>query len=98
MKEKDIINFLKDIENGKLSINPLINLEDVYSDNIIYSVNNGWEITIFKDGDFWDYIDNIKTSNGEIINFNQLDSMINVRNYEPPLEIAKRVYGLDIEK
>ena len=98
MKEKDIINFLKDIENGKLSIEPLINPEDIYCNNIIYIVENGWEITIFKDGDFWDYIDNIKTSNGEIINFNQLDSMINVRNYEPPLEIAKRVYRLDIEK
>lgn len=92
--EEKILNFLNQIEIGEIQITPTQNPRNIYAGNVIYKANNGWEITIFNDANEWDYIDNIKMSDEILIDFDALDKMIKVRNYEPKQTVVKEVYKI----
>lgn len=98
LKESEILEVLKDIETGKLTLKLIENHHAISSGNVVYTVSNGWQITIFKDADNWDYIDNIKTCDGRTIGFNKLDSLPEIKNYYPPKQACLAIYEMDFEK
>ena len=92
--EHEIISFLKAIEDGLVSLVPERDPQEVYAGNVCYAASNGWQITIFTDANEWDYIDNIRTSNGRTFDFDELDQMLMIRDYEPTEDIAWSRYGI----
>jgi hypothetical protein len=64
LSEAEVMDFLKAVENGSVSLRPEYNPQDVYAGNVPYAASNGWHITIFNDVNEWDYIDEIQTSDG----------------------------------
>ena len=93
--EKEILLFLKRIEKGDLIIVPNRTPFDIYSGNVIYKVNNGWEITVYNDANHWDYIDNIRTNDGRFFDFDDLDKILSIRNYCPSKEISSKIYKIE---
>jgi len=98
ISEKEILSLLKDIEEGKLKIEASIDSININSGNVIYSINNGWEITIFNDSNTWDYIDSIKASDGREINFDELDDIPSLRNYYPPKKVCLNIYKIKLDE
>ncbi len=96
--EKEILEVLKDIEKGKLKLKSIDNQLKIYSGNLVYNITNGWQITIYKDANNWDYIDSIKTHYGEKIDFEKLDSLPQIKNYCPPKEVCFNIYEMGFEK
>lgn len=94
ISESEILNLLKDIEEGKLKLEPTKNPFDVYSGNVVYNINNGWQITIFNDANTWDYIDNIKSADGREVSFEEIDNMLALRNYEPSEMSCINIYNI----
>lgn len=96
IKESEILSLLKDIEEGKLKIEPTKVPLDIYSGNVIYNISNGWQITIFNDANTWDYIDNIKATDGREISFDEIDNILSLRNYEPSKKTCIDIYKIGI--
>lgn len=86
--ENDVIKFLANIESGTVRLEPQHEPQSVYAGNVSYKASNGWEIVIFDDANEWDYIDFIRTSDGREIDFDELELMPQVNNYEPSDDIA----------
>ena len=99
ISEKEIIEFLTKIERKEIKLTALKNPSDVYVGDIVYIADNGWEITVFNDANTWDYIDKIKKGEEGYIEFEELDKMLDLRLYEPPLDVITEVYKIseDIE-
>lgn len=98
ISEKEILDVLEKIETGKLNLEKVDNQGDIYSGNIVFDISNGWEITIFKDANNWDYIDNIKTHKGESIDFEILEGLTEIKNYYPPKEVCLNIYKMGFEE
>jgi len=94
ISEKEILNFLSHIEQKEIKLSALKNPSDVYTGNVLYMADNSWEITVFNDANTWDYIDNIKIGEGICLGFKELDEMLDLRLYEPPLNIIREVYKI----
>ena len=92
--ENDVIKFLANIESGTVRLEPQHEPQSVYAGNVSYKASNGWEIVIFDDANEWDYIDFIRTSDGREIDFDELELMPQVNNYEPSDEVAWSCYGM----
>ena len=95
--EIEILNILKEIEDGKLTLAYTKDPFEVYAGNVIYNISNGWQITIFNDSGYWDYIDNIKTDDGREINFDELDNIQSLRNYQPSEKTCLNIYKMKFE-
>ncbi len=98
ISEKDILILLRAIEMGELKLKPEKDPNSVFSGNIIYNISNGWQIIVFNDANTWDYIDSIKTDDGRIVNFEDIDSMSGLRNYEPSKKVQVNVYKIGLEE
>ncbi|WP_196885428.1 hypothetical protein [Aureivirga sp. CE67] len=85
MKE-NILDFLYKIEKGEIKISFE---KPIYDGNLVFKAENNWEVTIFVDTGKWDYIDSIKTSDGEQYDFEDLDEIVEIRNYYPPKDVCK---------
>jgi len=94
ISEADILQFLKDIEEGSVSLQPDDDPQDVYAGNVGYVASNGWRIRIFNDCNEWDYIDHIETADGRSVDFDALDEMLSVRDYDPGVEVAWSKYRI----
>lgn len=95
--ESEILKVLLDIETGQLGLEPVDTQFETYSGNVVYDITNGWQITIFKDANNWDYIDNIKTRDGENIDFDKLDCLQSIKNYYPTKEACLKIYKMGYE-
>jgi hypothetical protein len=94
ISEEEIVKFLKEIEEGTVTLAPHHEPQDVYAGNVCYQASNGWEIVIFNDANVWDYIDCIQTSEGRSIDFDELEDMPKISKYRPSDEIAWCRYGI----
>ena len=92
--EVELIQFLKAVEDGSVSLTPEQEPQDVYAGNVSYIASNGWRIVVYNDANEWDYIDSITTSDGRIFDYDALDEMAAVDTYEPSTEIAWTRYGI----
>ena len=94
LSEKDILNFLIKIEKKEITIKALKEPTEVYAGDVVYLASNGWEFTIFNDANTWDYIDNIKIDETTKVEFEELDNMLGVRSYCPPLDVIIKIYNI----
>lgn len=58
-----------------------------------YHCSNGWQVTVFVDCEYWDYIDSVITNTGEAIDFDTLDAM-GLSDYEPSEDVIQKIYQL----
>lgn len=93
--EKELLQFLKAIEEGTISLRPESSPQDIYAGNVTYTATNGWRITIFNDCNEWDYVDKAITADGRSVNFDSIDNDMPIaREYLPADEIAWQRYGI----
>jgi hypothetical protein len=55
--EKELLQFLKAIEEGTISLRPESNPQDIYAGNVTYTATIGWRIKILNVCNTWDYVD-----------------------------------------
>lgn len=87
----EIWEFLRAIESGSVVLTPDGDREPqlIYAGDVPYRASNGWRIVIFNDANEWDYIDEIVTSDGRRISYDEIaDSFPDIDNYEPTIEIS----------
>jgi hypothetical protein len=94
LSEEKILAFLRGIEAGEISLKPERPPQEVYAGDVSYIASNGWRITIFNDANEWDYIDQIVTSTGEEVDYDDLYEMSLLRDYAPGDELAWIRYGI----
>jgi hypothetical protein len=93
--EKELLQFLKAIEEGAISLHPESEPQDIYAGNVTYTASNGWRITIFNDCNTWDYVDKVITADGRSVDFDSIENdMPTARAYLPADEIAWQRYGI----
>ncbi|HEY2171599.1 MAG TPA: hypothetical protein VGJ30_18380 [Candidatus Angelobacter sp.] len=93
--EKELLQFLKAIEEGAIFLRPESDPQDIYAGNVTYTACNGWRITIFNDCNTWDYVDKVITADGRSVDFDSIDNdMPTAREYLPADEIAWEKYGI----
>ena len=96
--ESEILDLLKRIEQRELTIIPAKDPYEIYSGNVTYQVSNGWEIVVYSDANTWDYLDSVKAPDGRYAVFDVLDTMLSIRNYYPPSEVAQELYKIPLEE
>ena len=88
ISETEVLDFLTAIERGEVVLTPESDPQDVYAGNVTYHADTGWTIVVFNDANEWDYIDSITTADGLQVDFDELDAMPRIRNYEVSNEIS----------
>jgi hypothetical protein len=94
VSETEVMEVLRAIERGSVLLRPKRDPQDIYAGDVLYTASNGWRITIFNDANEWDYIDHIETSDGRTLDFDAIDQMPRVREYEPSEDVAWSRYGI----
>ena len=93
--ENELLQFLKAIEDGTISLHPESDPQDIYAGNVTYTATNGWRITVFNDCNEWDYVDKVITTDGQSVNFDSIENDMPIaRDYLPTDEIAWQRYGI----
>jgi hypothetical protein len=91
--KEQINQFLAEIETGVITLMPMTDPKKAYHSIMGYRCSNGWQLTVFVDCDYWDYIDSITTDTGEEIGFDALDAM-GFSDYEPSEAVIQKTYQL----
>ncbi|HWZ45054.1 MAG TPA: hypothetical protein VNW97_16385 [Candidatus Saccharimonadales bacterium] len=95
ISEQELMEFLKAVEEGAISLRPEADPQDIYAGNVPYAASNGWQIAIFNDCNEWDYIDGVETSDGRRLRFDDIDGFMPIaREYVPEDDVAWRRYGI----
>lgn len=95
ISEAELLEFLRAIEEGSVSLLPVDDPQDIYAGNVAYAASNGWHITIFNDCNEWDYIEAVTAPDGRSLGFDAIDNeMPLARDYSPSDEAAWRRYGI----
>src|SRR5579864_5008297 len=74
ISEAELMDFLRAIEEGSVSLRPEFDPQDIYAGNVPYAASNGWHITIFNDCNEWDYVDRVKTADGRSLDFDTIEN------------------------
>jgi hypothetical protein len=95
ISEAELLEFLRAIEEGSVSLRPECNPQDIYAGNVPYVAGNGWKIKIFNDCNEWDYIEAVTAPDGRSLDFDTIENdMPLVREYSPSDDVAWRRYGI----
>jgi hypothetical protein len=95
IQEEELLQFLKSIEEGVVSLEPESIPQDIYAGNVSYKASNGWWIRIFNDCNQWDYVDQVVAADGRSVDFNEIDDCMPIaREYAPEDEVAWSRYGI----
>jgi DNA-directed RNA polymerase subunit RPC12/RpoP len=95
ISEAELMDFLRAIEGGEVSLRPEFDPQDIYAGNVSYMASNGWRVTVFNDCNEWDYIDSVAAPDGRSLDFDSIDNhMPLAREYTPSDEVAWRRYGI----
>jgi hypothetical protein len=87
--EAEVLDFLRSIESGEVSLVPLQEPQSVYAGVVEYAASNGWTITVFNDANEWDYIDRMRTADGRECDYDHIcERMPQIDTYEPSEEVA----------
>jgi hypothetical protein len=92
--EEELLQFLKAIDEGTVSLQPEGYPQYIYAGNVSYKATNGWRITIFNDCNEWDYVDNVTTADSRSADFNEISEMPTAGEYDPADKVAWRRYGI----
>lgn len=95
---RDVIDFLRAIHQGKITLTSRKSPQDVYAGNVFYTASNGWTIVVFNDCNEWDYLDSIRTNDGRVIDHDDMEGprWERVRRYRNELtrDDQWRCYGI----
>jgi len=95
ISEAELLEFLKSIEEGSVSLRPEFDPQDIYAGNVPYAASNGWHIRVFNDCNEWDYVDSVSAPDGRSLDFDSIDNdMPLAREYSPSDDVAWRRYGI----
>lgn len=94
IEEREVLQFLSEIEEGKIILTPTVEPQDVYAGNVEYLASNGWKIIVFNDCNQWDYIESIEISAERIVDFSDLEKMPGIQKYRPSKEISWSRYKI----
>lgn len=95
IQEDELLEFLKAIEEGKVSLEPESIPQDIYAGHVSYKASNGWRITVFNDCNQWDYVDQVVAADGRSLNFDEIDNDMPIaREYAPEDDVAWNRYGI----
>jgi hypothetical protein len=95
ISEAELLEFLRAIEEGTVSLRPEFDPQDIYAGNVPYAASNGWHIRVFNDCNEWDYVDFVTTPDGRSLDFDSIDNdMPLAREYSPSDDVAWRRYGI----
>jgi hypothetical protein len=92
LDEQQIFDFLRKIENFEILLTCDREPQYVYCGVITYVATNGWEIRIFNDCNEWDYIESVKSNNGQSLYYDDMSDSLG--NYRTSEEIQWKAYGL----
>jgi hypothetical protein len=92
ISEAEIRELLTAIETGTVHLTPIREPQDIYAGIVEYVVDNGWRIAVFNDCNEWDYIEWVETPDGRRVDYDQLDEIPDLRNYEPSTSVAWERY------
>ncbi len=73
ISEAEVIQFLKWIEDGTITLKADIDPQQTYAGDVTYTASNGWRITVFNDANEWDYVDSVVASDGRTLNFDEIN-------------------------
>ena len=94
LSEQEIWHVLRAIEQGEITLVPHAEPQAVYAGNVVYCASNGWEIWVFNDCNAWDYLDSIMTNDGRAIDFDALQAIPSLADYQPSDEVAWSRYRI----
>lgn len=94
ISEDDLLEFLKAIESGDITLKPEDDPQDVYAGRIRYTASNGWRMVVFNDANEWDYIEAVEAPDGRALDFCGIDTMSTARCYEPSGDASWTRYGI----
>jgi hypothetical protein len=94
LSEVEVMQFLRTIEDGSVSLRAERDPQEVYAGEVSYVASNGWRITVFNDANEWDYIDHIQAADGRTLDFDGMQGMPTLMEYAPSDEIAWSRYGI----
>jgi hypothetical protein len=79
------IALLKAIDDGSVTVSADGETwKETYAGDVKFTTSNGWKITVFNDCDSWDYIDSIRSPEGEVIDFDYMwNNCIELSGYSP---------------
>jgi hypothetical protein len=58
-KEDEILEFLREIAEGRVLLTPKADPGRVYAGNVFYEASNGCQVVLFNDCNAWDYVDSV---------------------------------------
>lgn len=80
--EARVLEVLEKIHDGALTVSTDEVMGDIFFGDVIYEISNGWKITVFVDGDEFDYIDNVVTEDGTVFDFDEIWKLAEVESGE----------------
>jgi len=89
-----ILEFLHKIETGEVILMPRIEPQEVLAGTVKYDADNGWAIAVFNDANAWDYIEWLRTNDGEFIEYDVISIIPELEEYVPSDDIAWCRYGI----
>lgn len=96
MNEPYLLQFLKDIEDGVISIEWTNPEYGCWMGNLKYTASNGYQIIVFSDVFCFDYIESIKDDGGKLL-YDYLrdhERMPNISEYNLPDEVIENIYHI----
>jgi hypothetical protein len=94
LTEAGLLEFLKAIEHGDVTLNPDIDPNEVYAGVVPYAASNGWHIAIFNDCNVWDYIEWVEAGGERVTYEHIIREMPEIQGYRPSRETAERAYKI----
>ncbi len=94
LDKTQLLQFLQAIEQGQISLTRLTHDHDVYNGIVRYRCSNDWQIAIFVDCGEWDYVDEIITAAGDVVDFDRLYTL-GLTDYEPSEAAIINYYGIE---
>jgi hypothetical protein len=94
ISEVELLEFLNCIENGEVFLKQQDDPQDIYAGNVRYVASNGWRIVVFNDANEWDYIDEVRSDDGRILGYDEIEEMATAGAYEPSEDVSWSRYGI----
>lgn len=99
---EEVLAVLHKIESNQIRLKPLRCPQSIYVGDVIYEASNGWRLTVFNDGNEWDYLDSVVLPDGREYDFwktglstGKWDSEYeSIREYAPSEQVAWEAYRI----
>ncbi len=88
--EADLWSFVRDVEDGLVTLTPLREPSDVQMGRVEYRASNGWTVIVFNDCNSWDYFDRFESHDGRVVTLTTMPEAI--QSYRPEIDVAVARY------